>query len=287
MRRAAALAAALAAACIPDEGPLMRPGENCLECHGGAMLPDEPPTVADREGAKRWTIAGTVFPSVSAAPGDGVRGAKVHVRDASGRTFTLETNQAGNFYTAESVAFPLRVAVEHRGVTHEMPLDVPYGGCNGCHRIPPRRDAPGRISVTGGEGLETGPLMQPGENCLECHGGAMLAGEPPTIPVPREAPTWTVAGTVFATKDGGAGVAGARIHLTDALGATLTLEANAAGNFYTDAPLRFPLRARVEYGGLVHEMEPDVPYGGCNGCHRIPPRQKAPGRVTIPGAAGD
>jgi hypothetical protein len=266
----------------------MSPGENCLECHGGEGLPGEALTVADADGARRWTIAGTVFPSTASAPGDGVRGAKVHVRDARGKSFTLRTNQAGNFYSAESVEFPLRVAVEHGGVTHEMEPDVTYGGCNGCHRQPPRGDAPGRISVGGDDGgLATGPLMLPGESCLECHGGTLLPGEPPTVTTPRAAPAWTVAGTVFATENGGAGVEGASVHLTDALGATLTLVTNAAGNFYTAEPLVFPLRARVDYAGQSHEMEPDVEYGGCNACHRLPPRQDAPGRVTIPQAGGN
>lgn len=149
MRAALALAAAFGAACVPENGPLMTPGENCLECHGGAGLAGEALTVPDREDARRWTIAGTVYPTLEAAPEEGVAGAKIHVRDASGKIFSLETNEAGNFFTAEPVLFPLRVAVEHAGVTHEMPVDVPYGGCNGCHRQPPRQAAPGRISTTG------------------------------------------------------------------------------------------------------------------------------------------
>jgi hypothetical protein len=134
-----------------------------------------------------------------------------------------------------------------------------------------------------------GPVMMPGENCLECHGGTLLAGEPPTLPAPRVAPPWTVAGTVFASEDSPAsgGVEGAMVHVTDADGQTVTLVTNRAGNFYTEAPLRFPLQAAVEYLGSVHEMEPDVPYGGCNACHRLPPRQEAPGRVTLPGAGDD
>jgi hypothetical protein len=285
---AVALAAAAASACIPEHGSLMRPGENCLECHGGGGLPGEALTVENRESARRWTIAGTVFPTTNAAPSEGVRGAKIHVRDAGGKTFTLETNGAGNFFTAEPVQFPLRVSLEHGGVVHEMEPEVPYGGCNACHRLPPRQDAPGRISVTGGgDDFDEGPLMLPGENCLECHGGSLLPGEPATIAQPRTAPRWTVAGTVFESENGGSGVAGAKVHLTDALGATLTLETNLAGNFYTAEPLQFPLRAAVEYGGLLHDMEPDVPYGGCNGCHRLPPRQDAPGRVTIPTADGE
>jgi hypothetical protein len=269
----------------------MMPGENCLECHGGAALPGEPPTVASPEDARAWTIAGTVFPSESAGAGEGVRGARVHVRDAGGRAFTLRTNRAGNFYTAEPVRFPLRVSVEHGGVVREMEPDVPYGGCNGCHRLPPRQDAPGRVSIgpDAGEGGDEGPLMLPGESCLECHGGEALPGEPPTVAAPREAPRWTVAGTVFASEDApaSAGVEGARVHLTDADGQTLTLVTNLAGNFYTEAPLRFPLRAAVEHQGHTAEMEPDVPYGGCNGCHRLPPRQEAPGRLAVPEADGD
>jgi hypothetical protein len=145
------IAAALAAAAcgVPDHGPLMRPGENCLECHGGSALAGEPLTVPDREDARRWTIAGTVYPTLEAAPDEGVEGARVHVRDAGGRAFTLETNSAGNFYTAEPVRFPLRVAIEHAGQLFEMPIDVPYGGCNACHRLPPRQSAPGRLSSTG------------------------------------------------------------------------------------------------------------------------------------------
>jgi hypothetical protein len=75
------------------------------------------------------------------------------VRDARGKSFTLETNRAGNFYSAEPVELPLRVAVEQGGRTHEMEPDAPYGGCNGCHRLPPRQDAPGRVTIpqVGGE----------------------------------------------------------------------------------------------------------------------------------------
>jgi hypothetical protein len=289
LSRGAAVAAALAVSCVPDRGPLMMPGEDCLECHGGGALPGEPATIAAPESARRWTIAGTVFAVRDGPPDGGLRGAAVHVRDASGRAFTLRTNRAGNFYTAEPVDFPLRVRVEHAGAVHAMERDVPYGGCNGCHRLPPRQEAPGRVSV-GGDASEagTGPLMMPGESCLECHGGILLAGEPPTVSAPRPAPPWTVAGTVFSSPDAATtgGVEGASVHLTDADGQALTLVTNRAGNFFTGASLRFPLRAAVEYQGAVATMERDVPYGGCNGCHRLPPRQEAPGRLSATGGDG-
>jgi hypothetical protein len=106
VRRLVAAAALVLAACIPEEGPMMEPGEDCLECHGGGE-------------AKRWTAAGTW---------DG-EGRQVQIQDANGKRFALRTNQAGNFWTAEPIAFPLRVSVDGR----VMPDPVAYGGCNRCH----------------------------------------------------------------------------------------------------------------------------------------------------------
>jgi hypothetical protein len=141
-------AAALAVSCVPGEGPLMSPGENCLECHGGGTLPGGSATVGDAEDeGPRWTIAGTVYRSFTAPAGDGLQGAKVHVRDAGGRALTLRTNRAGNFYTAERVQFPLRVSVEYGADLLEMELDAAYGGCNACHRVPALQDAPGRVAI--------------------------------------------------------------------------------------------------------------------------------------------
>ena len=106
MNRALAAAVLVFAGCAPEEGPLMEPGADCLGCHDG----DE---------ARLWTAAGTW----------GGQGNQVSLRDANGKSFTLGTNQAGNFYTAESLAFPLQVSVN--GET--MPDAVTYGGCNSCH----------------------------------------------------------------------------------------------------------------------------------------------------------
>lgn len=94
------------AGCIPEEGPMMEPGSDCLECHGGGE-------------ARRWTVAGTW----------GGQGNQVTLRDAGGKTVALRTNRVGNFWTAEPLAFPLRVSVN--GVP--MPAAVADGSCNGCH----------------------------------------------------------------------------------------------------------------------------------------------------------
>jgi hypothetical protein len=112
MRRLAVLAGLLGAACIPNPGPTMSPGQDCLECHGNG---------GGEEDAVAWTVAGTWS-------GQGLH---VDIQDAAGKSFTLRTNQVGNFYTREPVRFPLRVAVDGQA----MPNTITYGGCNrsGCH----------------------------------------------------------------------------------------------------------------------------------------------------------
>jgi hypothetical protein len=104
-----------AAACIPEEGPLMEPGSNCLECHDGGD-------------ARRWTVAGT-WP--------GGQGRHVVVRDAAGRSLTIRTNRAGNFYTAEPLAFPLTSVAVDGGEMPRPPVTQPQafsqGSCNLCH----------------------------------------------------------------------------------------------------------------------------------------------------------
>ena len=113
MRLASALAlAALAgAACVPEEGPLMAPGRDCLECHGGG----------GEEDAKPWTVAGTM----------GGQGSRIDVTDANGFAFTLHAAQNGNFYTAESVRFPLRVSVDGRAMNQAVSASM--ASCNRCH----------------------------------------------------------------------------------------------------------------------------------------------------------
>lgn len=87
-------------------GPLMLPGQDCLACHDGAQ-------------ALRWTVAGTWSRA----------GATVTLADSRGRTVTLTTNQVGNFYTSQALAFPLTARVGGQ----QMPDPVTYGGCNRCH----------------------------------------------------------------------------------------------------------------------------------------------------------
>lgn len=132
-RRVACLLVLAGVGCgVPDPGPDMKPGVACLRCHGGGH-------------AQTWSVAGTLYGHPEAAIDAGLDGVSVLVTDAGGRTLTLHTNAAGNFYTAETLTFPLRIQVQKNGIGVAMSTVVPHGDCNLCHSDPPQNSAPGRI----------------------------------------------------------------------------------------------------------------------------------------------
>jgi hypothetical protein len=125
MNRAFLIAALLGAGCVPENGPLMDPGKDCLECHGGGQ--------SDGPG---WSAAGTF----------GGKGSRVWIRDATGWSFTLPTAENGNFYTAEELVYPIRVAVDGEEMEDDVPSPLSTTaciddhccagsrcGCNDCH----------------------------------------------------------------------------------------------------------------------------------------------------------
>ena len=136
--------AALSTGCTPTNSPLMRPGEDCMRCHGGT----EPLGEGEEQGPT-WTVAGTVYLALDAAVSQGVEGALVDVTDAKGKKFTMRTSASGNFYSAEPVTFPLRVQVKRNGLTVPMDGQVDLGSCNSCHTQPPASGAPGRVIAPG------------------------------------------------------------------------------------------------------------------------------------------
>src|SRR5512138_722640 len=151
----AASLAAVAAACDPTNGPLMKPGSDCLGCHDGGR-------------AKRWSVAGTIYDGPVDAPGAAAEGATVRITDATGWTLERETNQAGNFYTAEPVAFPLKVCVTRHGGEACMQEPLPSGmsSCNACHGphgilTPANHAALFDVSAASKHGALA---------CIDCHG---------------------------------------------------------------------------------------------------------------------
>ena len=124
-----ALAQALACG-VPNDSPVMLPGENCQACHGGEgrlWLGER------KRHAQAWTVSGTVFDPAN--PAQGVEGANVTIADAKGFSFSLRTNLAGNFYSAESVQFPLTACIERDGRKVCQKSPVTSGACNDCHNL--------------------------------------------------------------------------------------------------------------------------------------------------------
>ena len=144
MRRPALACAFVLGACVPEQGPLMRPGEDCMLCHGGDTVPG---AAADAGSGGRHARAhrGTVYDAPDADPNAGVLGAYVHVIDSNGWSFELRSNLAGNFYSAEGIAFPLQLCVERGGNLLCAQSPHAYGSCNACHTQPPIDGAAGRL----------------------------------------------------------------------------------------------------------------------------------------------
>ena len=137
MSRVALLAAvaALSACGIPAASPQMDPGQDCMVCHTGSIAP-------------AWTVAGTLYRGASSQPDAGLEGGEVLITDAAHRTLTLSTNGAGNFYTAETLQFPLKVQAQFGNRRLAMVGAVASGSCNSCHAQPSLNDAPGRLFVS-------------------------------------------------------------------------------------------------------------------------------------------
>ncbi len=115
----------------------------------------------------------------------------------------------------------------------------------------------------GGEG---GPLMEPGSDCLRCHGGGGggSGGEE------DGGRAWSFAGTVY---PGGKGVQGVTNSVRDANRKTVSVRSNQAGNFYSAEKLVAPVTIWMSSGGAVRQMPAltgtDVArWGRCNACHR-------------------
>jgi hypothetical protein len=115
-------------------GPLHRPGQPCLACHGAGD-------------ASAFTVAGTVYArEKSKTPLNDVT---VRLIDAAGRRFDSVTNCAGNFFVRPTefvVQYPLWVtlAVEEHTLDMESPV-FREGSCAPCHRDPKGRDSAGPV----------------------------------------------------------------------------------------------------------------------------------------------
>lgn len=134
----------------------------------------------------------------------------------------------------------------------------------------------GRMWTFGNRGSDN---MNPGQACIACHTTS------------RAAPTFSIAGTVYQTArepnncNGGApsGSGNVIVEITDAMGVVRMLPVFAAsGNFYLEAPIATPYRARVLYNGNARAMATPQTNGDCNSCHSATGSMGAPGRIVLP-----
>jgi hypothetical protein len=112
--------------------PLMHPGRDCKQCHD-------------------FVVAGTVYPIEGLNDANdcaGIPGVSVLVEDTAGKMFSLETNEAGNFYLTRrngSVTFPLTLSAETASETRQMAMQAETGACASCHTEAGANTAAGRI----------------------------------------------------------------------------------------------------------------------------------------------
>jgi cytochrome c553 len=122
-----------------DEGPLMKPGGACIECH-----------TSEGEGPI-FKLAGTVMAATNDDTScNGVSGVTVEITGADNQVITLTTNSAGNFFLENgSVALPYTAKVKAGGKELVMGTAQSVGDCNTCHTAGGSSGAPGRILSPG------------------------------------------------------------------------------------------------------------------------------------------
>jgi len=120
------------------KGPLHRPGQPCLVCHGG-----------EGPASSRLSVAGTVYAVFEqSAP---AVGADVQIEDITGTVFVSPTNAAGNFYVTSETwqpTYPLQVQVSLGPASHQMLTHVGRdGSCAACHQSQLGPASPGPVYV--------------------------------------------------------------------------------------------------------------------------------------------
>lgn len=119
-----------------EEGPFHRAGAPCTWCHtkGG-------------DGESKFDLAGTVYDR--AGSDRALSGVQVRLFDKHGKTQTLYSNEAGNFFLSEGdlqLDFPLWVKLEFQGETTAMQTPIfRERSCAACHMDPASPERAGRV----------------------------------------------------------------------------------------------------------------------------------------------
>lgn len=133
-------------------GPLHRPGQPCLVCHGGEGPSDAELSV----GGTAYKYVDTLEPLVNAL---------VKLTDRNGKTQLTGTNCAGNFFVQKTdydPSYPFYTSVLFGGLEREMTTPVYRdGSCAGCHADPVGKESIGHIFL-----IDNGYPPLPGSDCL-------------------------------------------------------------------------------------------------------------------------
>lgn len=128
-------------------GPLHRPGQPCLVCHG-----EQGPS------SHTFVMGGTVYAvQGQSAP---ATGAQVVIEDVNGSIFTITTNEVGNFYIVTgqwSPTLPAEVQVSQGKSSQQMITHLGRdGSCANCHTPTPSPTSPGPVYLARGASPEGG-----------------------------------------------------------------------------------------------------------------------------------
>jgi hypothetical protein len=119
-------------------GPLHRPGQPCITCHGGSG-----------PASAQLSVGGTVYATQGAS--DPAVGAQVQITDINGTIFTARTNETGNFYVTPAEwrpRYPLKIQVSLGSALQTMnSIDNRDGSCADCHQPAPGPMSAGPVYV--------------------------------------------------------------------------------------------------------------------------------------------
>ena len=119
-------------------GPLHRPGQPCITCHGGSG-----------PGSPQFSVGGTVY-AVQGGSLPAV-GAVVQIEDITGSVWNAKTNAAGNFYVVlsdYSPKYPLSMQVNSADGSQSQAMNsfaMRDGSCADCHKNPRNATSQGPI----------------------------------------------------------------------------------------------------------------------------------------------
>jgi hypothetical protein len=121
-------------------GPLHRPGQPCLTCHGGSG-----------PAKLQFSVGGTVY--LDQGGGNPATGASVQIEDILGNLWTVQANAAGNFFVTPSDFSPhyptqMQVTSVDGSVIVQMLTHVGRdGSCADCHTPTEGPTSPGPVYV--------------------------------------------------------------------------------------------------------------------------------------------